>query len=208
MKKDNVYKAVVFHDGKVIILSGEIAGMYGDKYHGACYNSDGSVGLAENDQSLRIIASNYNLPKLPDINFNHLDFGVGVTDKVALANIYAFTIPMQMDEDDFELAANGFYNGYERCLVDMVHKRFTEQDMANFGQYCIRQFELFRNHDYNFAERLLPDYIQEVFKPKVYDVEVDIQVDMTLQICGTIDWIPRIENNQIKLIKFIKPCTD
>ena len=205
MKKDNIYKAVVFHDGKVIILSGQFANEYDDKYTGACYNSDGSVGLPDNALSLKVIASNY-LPKLPTINFNHVD--LGVPDIERLATEHAFCFPASISQDEYDMLSNGFYSGYERCLDDTAHKRFTEQDMANFGQYCIRQFELFRNHDYNFAERILPDYIQEVFAPKVFDIEIEIEVDSVLQAASTVDWIPKITNNCIKILKFIKPCTD
>jgi len=204
MKKDNVYKAIVFHDGRVIILSGQFANEYDDKYTGACYNSDGSVGLADNSLSLKIIASNY-LPKLPNINFNHVN--LGVPDIESLATDHAFYCPAVLTETESDMLSNGFYSGYERCLKDMAHRKFTETDMANFGQYCIRQFALFRNHDNDFAQRILPEYIQDVFKPKVFDLEIDFQVDMILQNCGTIDWIPRLENNCVKLLK-ATPCTE
>lgn len=205
MKKDNIYKAVVFHDGKVIILSGQFAYEYDNQYTGACYNSDGSVGLPDSGLSLKIIASNY-LPKLPMINFNHVD--LGVPDIGALASEHAFCFPASISQDEYNMLSDGFYNGYEQALQNTAHKRFTDEDMANFGQFCIRQFALFKNHDHDFAMKLLPDYVADVFMPKVFDVELDIQVDMTLQICGTIDWIPRVENNCIKLIKIISPCTE
>lgn len=205
MKKDNVYKAVVFHDGKVIILSGEIAGMHGNMYYGACYNSDGSVGLAENDESLRIIASNY-LPQYPTIDFNHVN--LGIVDIERVAGEYAFCYPATISQDEFDMLSNGFYSGYERCLSDNTHKRFNEADMAKFGQHCIKQFEFFRNHDSNYVERLLSNYIKEVFMPKIFDIEIEIEVDGVIQTGGVVDWMPKIKYNQIKIIKTIQPCTD
>jgi len=224
MKKDNIYKAVVFHDGKVIILSGEIAGR---GYEGLAYNEDGSVDMPENDESLIIMASNY-LPYYPTINFNHVD--LGIADIERLATEHAFCCPAVLSQDEYDMLANGFYSGYERCLTDVAHKRFTEQDMANFGQYCIRQFELFRNHDHDYAMRVLPEYIQEVFKPKVFDVELEVESILYDKNHPTYKegvhptdneefmkvlfrnsngyQTPKDISNQIKLIKIIQPCTD
>jgi len=43
--------------------------------------------------------------------------------------------------------------------IDALPKLYTEKDMAEFGQYCIRQYTIFRNSDSNFAKVLLNDFL-------------------------------------------------
>ena len=43
--------------------------------------------------------------------------------------------------------------------IDALPKLYTEKDMAEFGQYCIRQYTIFRNSDSNFAKGLLNDFL-------------------------------------------------
>ena len=76
----------------------------------------------------------------------------------------------------------------------MNDKKFTEADMANFGQYCIRQFALFRNHDSNFAQRILPEFIGEA----VEKTTVPMKKVFIFSICGTCDEPTGI----------IEPCTE
>lgn len=42
--------------------------------------------------------------------------------------------------------------------IDYLPKIYTEKDMADFGQYCIRQYTIFRNSDADFAKKLLNDF--------------------------------------------------
>ena len=42
--------------------------------------------------------------------------------------------------------------------IDYLPKIYTAKDMADFGQYCIRQYTIFRNSDADFAKKLLNDF--------------------------------------------------
>jgi len=203
------YKLITFHDNKAVLVEDNEIPYAGDT-HALCLSEiqygfkEAYVLNVQNCHSCRrIVATNF-LPKLPFINFNHLD--LGVPDVQMLASEHAFCFPASMSQDEYDMLANGFYNGYDDCLKHTAYKMFTEEDMANFGQYCIRQYQLFKNHDHDFAQRTLPKYIQDVFKPKVFDVEVE--VFSVLQAANTVDWIPLVKNGCIKIIKIIKLCTD
>ena len=64
-----------------------------------------------------------------------------------------------------------YKNGYKANT-----NKYSEEDMADFGQHMIRQFALFINHDDNFAKRMLPEYLQSLQKQPI-PTEVELETE-------------------------------
>jgi hypothetical protein len=46
---------------------------------------------------------------------------------------------------------------------------FSEEDMTEFGKYCIRQFVLFQNKDQNFTQRIFLEWKEQKHKTLYYE---------------------------------------
>ena len=145
------YKLVKI-DGYWIIVSDEIAG-----YTSTCktYNSDGRIGMAENNQSKIIIASQNPEHNLSSITFSdEVAKELGIVDTLKLGETYFENFKNEnpiIPEKHIQPYKLGFIKGYNRALSDNKDKLFTLEDMeaaACFGKIL----EKFKDDNYKLSD--------------------------------------------------------
>ena len=167
-------------DNYWIVVSDEIAG-----YTSTCktYNSDGRVGMAENNQSKIIIASNNPEYKLPNITFSE-----EVAKELGEVDVEQITTDYYQSASDSVIDGfiDGFIDGYNQCKEDNKEKKYTEADIIaiyhlghqvgmNTSTAIDNQFSENPPKMPN-VEEIRDSYIQSLNKQE-YDVEIQTNSD-------------------------------
>ena len=101
-------------------------------------------------------------------------------------------------ENEQEVAFSYYYQGFQKAQELLSDRMFTKKDMAEFGQFMIRQYVLFRNNDDNFSERMLSEYLSY----KSWDIELEMEY-VGSNNDGSDIYEPKITNGKFKITKIL-----
>jgi hypothetical protein len=162
------------------------------------------------------------IPELPSIDYNNLEEQFGIVDVEKLAENYA---RKQCEDLYSKIGIAGHSWGWEtafdfkegfKAAQQLNDKKFSEGDMYNSFVEGVRSMRLQAHRDGNEFDSF-DDFFESLSKPKVFDIEIE----MMLQVRHGIEWhdlpnqeygndpegiyqkVPKITNNQIKIIKVL-----
>lgn len=92
-----------------------------------------------------------------------------------------------------------YKEGFQKAQELLLDRRFTLEGMTEFGQFMIRQYALFRNHDDNFSERMLSEFLSQ---HKSWEIIIEMEEYGTIsRDFKDINYRPKFTNGKIKILK-------
>jgi len=158
-------------------------------------------GNSEFRKERKIIASDGNPEhNLPSINYNGFEEKFGAVNIEKLARDYALNNFRIEDEEEHNDAINSLINFCKKAQ-SLNDKKFSLEDMREAMKYASSHLS-----SMNGINKHL-DYITQ--QPKVFDIEVEMEAVGTSvaqgfnmeNISSDFKLVPKIKNNQIKIIK-------